>query len=374
MPDNFVDVEIVTSASDLADEAIERLRESWDGWEPNEGDLEVIMVETIAPMAAAAAETAAQVPETIFRAYGTELIGLPYIVGVFATGAAIFTMVDDAGYTVPAGTEIDVDGFAFTTDEDVEVAEGDTVSTTVPITANTVGTAANDLTGEAVNMVSSLAFVDAVELDGATEDGRDEEFDDEYQTRLSRELELQAKTLVTTRDYELMALSYAEISRAVAIHLGERAVSVTLTDDDGDPVPTAVKDALKADYADYALVNTNVSIGDATYTTINVTYSVKAMATHDPAALIENIDAILGEELSPTHWGSTRQDVRSSDWDNDPVVRKNKLIDLIADVAGVAYVVDVDITGSAGSASGDDWTMPGVVALPLPGTMTGSTV
>jgi hypothetical protein len=55
-------------------------------------------------------------------------------------------------------------------------------------------------------------------------------------------------------------------------------------------------------------------------------------------------------------------------------VRKNKLIDLIGDATGVDYVIDLTITGSAGSVqTNGDWLMPGAVPVPKAGpSITGS--
>jgi hypothetical protein len=48
-------------------------------------------------------------------------------------------------------------------------------------------------------------------------------------------------------------------------------------------------------------------------------------------------------------------------------VRKNKLIDLIGNVPGVDYVLDVTISGTLGTSQPNgDWQMPGPVALPNP--------
>src|SRR4051812_40654520 len=45
---NFVTVPITTDSQTLADDAVDRLRVTWDGWEPNDGDLEVVQIEALA--------------------------------------------------------------------------------------------------------------------------------------------------------------------------------------------------------------------------------------------------------------------------------------------------------------------------------------
>lgn len=99
-----------------------------------------------------------------------------------------------------------------------------------------------------------------------------------------------------------------------------------------------------------------------------------AAPTFVPADLVARINAKLADELSPIVWGlpKPRGDT-STRWVNQPVVRKNKLIDLIGDVDGVDYVQSLSITGSAGVAdSNGDLTLAGAIPLTLPGTFTGS--
>ena len=56
-------------------------------------------------------------------------------------------------------------------------------------------------------------------------------------------------------------------------------------------------------------------------------------------------------------------------WVNENTVRLNKIVAIIGTIPGVAYVVanSVQINGAAA-----DFVMPGTVALPQPGTMTGN--
>jgi baseplate J-like protein len=373
----FVSVPITTEGQTLADDAVERLRDQWDGWEPNDGDLEVVQIEALAPMAQNAAEAASRMFPAAFRQFGTALYGVPYQDGLPAEGTVTFTIIDDVGgYVIPAGSTIDIDGYAFAVDVAQTVAPTVTTLTGVGVTATENGSAQNGLVGASVTPISSLAFVESVSLDSPTGGGADAENDALYQDRFAAELQLRAKTLVTTRDFEVEAMADPGVGRAVAIADSARHITVVLIDDFGEPVDTAVKDRLVELFADYRQVNTIVTVIDATYTTVSVTYSVVAYPGFDPIDLAARIDETLAATLSPANWGrpSNFGDPGSPDaWYNEPVVRKNKIIDLIADVEGVNYVVDVTITGSAGTVDGaGDLTMPGSVALPRPGTMAGT--
>src|SRR5687768_8727650 len=157
---NFVDIPIETDEATLVDAAIDRLSEQWPNWEPNEGDLEVVQIEAIAPLAANAARVAAQVPSTAVRTIGTTLFGIAYDDGVPATGLIDLTLTDTAGHTIDAGTEFDVDGVAFATDADTVVAPTFSSALNVPITCTVDGVVGNDLQGDSVVPISSVPYVD----------------------------------------------------------------------------------------------------------------------------------------------------------------------------------------------------------------------
>lgn len=371
----FVTVPITTDSQTLADDAVERLRDQWEGWEPNDGDLEVVQIEALAPMAQNAAETAATMFPAAFRAYGTDLVGIAYEFGAPASGTVMFTLTDTDGHTVPAGTEVDIDGFAFRTTTDAVVAPLADTAPLVPVTATESGAAQNNLIGSTVTMISALAFVESVTVDSSTSGGADPEDDTDYQNRLARELQLRAKTLVTTRDFEVEAMSYPGVGRAVAIADSARHVTVILTDAQGESVSTDIKDALVDIFANYRQVNTIVTVVDATYTTVNVTWAVVAYPGFDLVDLEDRINATLADLLSPDNWGRPKNfgDPGTPDsWYNEPVVRRLKLVDVVGDVEGVDYVTTMTITGSAGTVDGNgDLTMPGSVALPRPGTIGG---
>jgi hypothetical protein len=232
MAENFIEVPIETDADTLADNAIDVLQAQWEDWEPNEGDLEVVQIEALSQMAADVADVAAIMPNAAFEAILERLFNVVPQDGTPATGAVTFNLVDTTANLIPAGTEVDIDGFAFSVDDDTPTVAGSATVVGVPVTANDNDTDANGLTGETVTLV--------------------------------------------------------------------------------------------------------------------------------------------GVFLDPTTWGSNLS-TPSPTPDVEPRVRKNKLIDVIGSVTGVDYVIDLTITGSAGSVqSNGDWLMPGVVPIPSPGTITGT--
>jgi hypothetical protein len=312
----FISVDFgATDASSLAGDALLRLQDRWDGWEPNDGDLEVVQIETIAPMIADAIAVASEVPDAIFRA-----------------------------------------------------------SVTQPVTALVEGVAANDLGGLAVP-ISAVAWVDTITV-STTSGGVDPEDDDAYQDRLNDFLKLQSTTLVTARDFELMAMNDPRIGRAKATFDNARKVIVTLTQANGEAItdPT-VKTDLAALYADYRQVNTLYSIVNPLYTTINVVYKVVALPEYEPADVSTRAHDAVVSWLSPANWGvptslGTAEDSQGSWLDSETVVRYSELLRVLS-VDGVRYV-DTTVTRLNGGTADVTLTSSPTQPHPLtrPGTVT----
>ena len=361
---DFYDVPIASDASVLAQDAKDQLTSVWVGWEPNDGDMEVVLIEALAPMAQNALEVAAQVPAGAFRAYGTKLIGEPYQAAVAATGQVTFTAIDNAGYESDDLVQLAQGSQAFMTDIPVVIPAGST-SVTVDVTALTPGEAGNDLTGD-LDLVTALPWVDSTVFVGSTADGIDAEEDDAYQDRLARKLQLSAYTLVTGRDFELLALDQPNIGRAMAIVGTARAVTVAVANVSGNTVSSADKAALVALYGDYRQVNTTYTVVDPTYTTVGVTFTVKAYPNIDVTDLKARCEAAVAAWLNKATWGNPGRGT-SEQWLNTTIVRVDKVLDVLADVDGVDYVVRSSVLINGSNA---DLTLSGTAPLPNTGTIT----
>lgn len=369
---DFVRLDITTEPQVLADQAIDQLGTKWTGWEPNDADPEVIQIETLAPMAANAADAASQMAEENFRTYGTKLVGIPYNAGMPATGAATFVFTDAGEHTIFEDTEIDVDGYAFRVTTET-TGTGSAVA--VPIEATESGSAQNGLTGDSVSPITSVVYVAEITLVGTTSDGVDDEEDPDYLDRLSRRLQLKADTLVTLRDFEIVAQDHPSVMRAVAQRGAARNVTVTTIGYDGLPNSAAVKDELEAVYEDYREANTIVTMADATYTAVSITWAGKAYPGVDFTDLEFRVNEMLAEWLTPSVWGAPKNfgDPGTSGWYNEPTVRVNRIIDLIGDIEGMNYVTTVTITAPGGTTQPNgDVLLPGTVPLPTAGTMDGT--
>ena len=222
----FSRVEVATEASELVDVAVDKLQEELEakgvvGWEPNEGDLEIILLNVLAPMAANAATVASTVLEATFRKYGTELAKVAYNEGKAATATTTWTQLPEAGKypvrTIPAGTQLEGNGFAFTTE--TEVTTTSEVSTvTVNVVAAERGPEYNGVT--TMTLVNNLNYISGVAVVGETTGGTEQETDEAYMNRLAQVLELQAPRPITAGNYAQMVLDATTgvtVGRATAI-------------------------------------------------------------------------------------------------------------------------------------------------------------
>jgi Baseplate J-like protein len=183
----YIDLPITTDPDELSADALDFLMEAIPGWKPQEGHLEVWLIEVLARMEAETRDVASRIPTSIFRYFGKSLMGIPAIDAARASVETTWTVVDASGYTIPAGTVVaySVAGdqqVYFEVSADVVVAPGSTSTATgeVVLTALEPGSAANNLEGAQFSLVDALAYVTDITAEGPTSGGVDAETDGEY--------------------------------------------------------------------------------------------------------------------------------------------------------------------------------------------------
>ena len=374
MPE-YIDLEIETDADALADDAITYLETAVPGWEAAPGNIETLLIESIAAMAAEQALVASQVPLTVFRYFGSELMHLPPLDGVAATGVTTWTMADTDGRTIPVDTVLSIQDVVFTVATDVVISPGEP-SGTVPIVAAEVGVAGNDLVGP-VALVDTLAYVNAITLDGTTAGGIDAETDDDYMNRLVDVLQLMAPRPILPTDFEALARSIVGVERTVAVdgfnpaddsYDNERMVAIAAVDVDGEDIPAATKTELHDYLVSLREINFVVNVIPPTYFTINVTTTIIVLPGFDPASVQNAVVGSLTDFFQPSQWGRmmSGDGLISRPWVNSSKVGRVNVGEAIKRVEGVAYVPSISITGD-GTASGDDRMLtPAPAGQPFP--------
>jgi hypothetical protein len=370
MADDYVALPFVADQAQIADDAITRLQARWSDWTPNDADLESIFIEELAPMAADLATLAAAMPPEALQVAGADLFQIPALAATSAQTTVTLTAQDTAGYTVYAGAQIEIDGYAFDIVSDVVIAPGGATAAAVPVVADVAGSDANGLTGALTASISVPIYITAIVVDADTAGGTDDEDPNTYLSRLSRALRLRSKTLVTTTDYEIEATEQAGVGRAHATAtVSTKTMVVTVTDALGAACTSGVKTALQADFNFYTLSNWTVLVADSTYHAVAITYVCKAYPGYDTTDLQARINAALTGALGPAEYSQLFGGPGANQWWNAPTIRANQLIALIGNIQGVDYVTSVQINALS---LGADYTMSGTVPLPTAGTMIGT--
>jgi uncharacterized phage protein gp47/JayE len=325
--------------ADLVDRAILDATTKLPGWVPREGNTEVVLIESmaleVAEMVYAINRLPGAVTEVLLR-----LLGITRSTGTPATTDVLFTLSDDAGHTIPAGTlvRLTVAGVdvVFATDEELVVPALATTGA-VAATATEVGTVANGTAaGTALEVISSVIFLEAAELASVVSGGADPEDTSAWLDRAVERLARLTDALVLPEHFTSAALEDVRVGRATTIDLLDPAagpagsdpghVTVVVADSAGAalsaPIMAEIEDALE----EAALANLDVHVEPPTVTAVDVTATVVRLSGHDPVTVAEDVETALAAYLDPGAW----------EW--GAVVRRNELIALMDAVTGVDYV------------------------------------
>lgn len=387
MTDFYIEPTIETDPDQLASQAFEHLQDHIPGWVPNDGNLETILIEAHALMAAEVRDVASAVPNSIFRRMG-ELIGIEPLEATSATVLTTWTMVDNAGYTIPAGTFVGIRSAGdvlvpFAVDVDYVIAPGSTSRADVRVVAVNPGEASSGLGAPAgpMELITSRADVLTVTQNTITTGGVDAETDDEYLDRFTQRLRLLSPRPILPEDFAVLAQDNASVGRALALdgynpadqtYNNERMVAVAVTDAAGEPLDAGTKAAIDAMLEAEREVTFVVNVIDPTYTTIDVDVDVKARTGYQLADVETRVEAALSDYLSPATWGYEPPQGDAGEpvlWEQTTTVRWLELVTLVNNVDGVDYVTDLDIRVDPAAYASADIALTGAAPLTRPGTI-----
>lgn len=378
---SYIGVPTETDPDVLSERALAFLVEKIPGFVPRDGHLEVWLVMALARMVAEARDVASRVPTEIFRYFGQSLLGLAPIDDTPASVLSTWTMIDAAGYTVPAGT---LAGFRAAGDEVVAFVVRDTFTVPPGSTATAAGAVALDALDDgeggngfgpgAMELIDALAFVSTIAATTTSGGGVDAETDAAYLNRLVDELSLMSPRPILPGDFAIIARRVPGVYRATAIdgynpgdlsYGNERMVTVAVVDENGDPVgatiKTAVDDLLEAERE----VSFIIHVIDPTYTAIDVDFDVSPTLEADAATVRTAIIDAITDYLSPATWGGGNE--VPPVWRNETVIRYLELAALINAVPGVDFIRTLTVEGGTANV-----TLTGAAPLPQPGLITGS--
>lgn len=346
----YVDLSLFDrTAQEIYDDALAYVQWIMPQWEPAETNIENVVMQAVALMISEGQFTINRLPGAVTEVL-LQLHGITRQSGTNPTVTATFTMLDDLGYTVPAGTEAlydlgdGADPIVFVLNEDVVVTPGNT-SGVGTMTGNLTVSRFNAIAaGTTFSIVTPLSFLFSVVTATTVTGGSDPEDDATYFDRGSLRLARLTETLVLPRHFESYALeTNTNILRAKTLDRYDPGTGPTPGDNNGHvtiavfgngvPVSTGEKDTLLTAIQTASLASLTFHVidpEDINMVGVHATIAVDASA--DPTTVNAAVTASIADFLSPLTWS----------WAN--VIRWTNLVSRIESNDGVDYIVTLDIT------------------------------
>lgn len=380
----FRAIEHEATAAAFEQETRELFEARFEGWDPVEGNPLEWLNKAWARIGATFVEQASLLSKAAFKGFGEAVVLVPPVQAAPATVSSVWTMVDAAGYDIPAGTQVAIaasgdQSIGFVTAEDISVAPESTKAT-ILLRAVEAGEEGNGLSADP-QLLDSLAFVQEIELEGTTSGGVDEEGEDAYLDRLVETTQTLSLSLIIGRDFEIDARAVAGIARTKCIEAYNAdedeeevlAVSVYPIDEDGEASSAPVKEALEERQTDKLLSGINYYVGIPDYTTFKGNVKVEVAEGFDPAAVLAAVEAWWEEAFSPANWGRPTVGDSGSGWVNQTTAYRLKVIGEIERIGGVARVVTFEWAKGAGALGvSEELSLEGAAPLTKPGAIEAS--
>jgi hypothetical protein len=312
----YISVPFAYDASTFIQTGLNNIANTLPGWQPREGNLEVLLLEQFAMMTAEAAAVAAQVPVAIFEYYGN-LIGITQGIGSTMNITTTWTLASGTSQptTISAGTaaSISINGvtYTFTTDVDLIINPSVVSSGSVTMTAATAGSSYNVISsGSYLTPTYSTFQVASVQITSINISGADAETTSTYLNRLSNALTVYTSRPITTNDYATLASTVSGVNRTTAVNQVNPSVNV-LSASQGVPTtaswsalggatvaastsPIGVQFTTPSSPANFASASTSISVG-STFLPLITTTTTGAMPATSGAVNV----------TSATSWGSS---------------------------------------------------------------------
>lgn len=332
-------------------------------YNPVETNTEVVLMEALALMVAQSVFAINRVPGAVVEVL-LRLFGIVRDTGHAPVVTLNFNMINNAGYTIPAGTEVSYFVgsivITFATDEDLLIANGDS-SGTVDATGNLNTSFFNGTPSNTqFTLTTSIANVDSVFSTTPIADGAEPEDTDTYFDRGIETLSRLTETLVLPSHFTAFALADDVVTKATTIDLynpsvgppGSNPGHVTVAVYGvGGNVSSGGKSDLAAAMQQKCLASLQIHVVDPTITSVDVTAAIHTLKGYLNGDVTDAVTTALNNYLATANW----------DWNN--TVRVYELVSLIDQIPGVDYVSTVSVPSS-------DIILSGVANLTQPGTIT----
>lgn len=377
----YEDLQLNDDPDLLARQMLARQAALQPGWFPHDGSPVTALITTLAERTA---DTRSLVPPALaeaFRAFGRSVHGLQQIDAVPASTTTAWTLRDNTGHVIPAGTLVayrpaGVEPVALRTAQDVTVAAGQSFVPDVVVVADEPGAAGNGVPPGPLELLDALSYVLTVVAQSPTTGGVDAETAEQYVGRLADLLTVPTRTPVRPEHFALLARDVPGVTRARGIanydvDTGTDNVPACVTiyplDPSGQPSPPAVRAALLSYLSDLRELGFLIRIGLASYTPVTLAYSAVPEVGAAAAVVKAALDQRAAQLLDPARFAGG--DERPPTWRPQNALPIGWVQQQLGSVSGVAYLSGLTLNGAA-----TDLLLPGRAPLPAPPGPGGSSV
>jgi hypothetical protein len=362
----YIQIDLDLDEQSILQDGIDAFASTIPGWRYRASSPEAGLLGAAARLAADQRLALITVLDSIFVAYGENVLNFPRGRAVRARATVTITLNGAApvgGFPIDAGTTFSLpasDGSQqpFTLDFGVVIPAGST-TINAPATAVTAGSVANELAGTATLQTAILSVsgisVLSLSVGAATTGGADEQTISDYRNKLTKRAQLQAETPILPNDFAAIATLNPNVYRALAIdlyrpsdntsgHPEERAV--ILQGFDGGPVSTQTLSDVDTDLQNRREVNDIVNTAQVEVVSIAFAATVTKRVGALDADVSAAVDAAVKAWANPAAWGAPQQ-AGDPAWRIVDTVRLNDFLAVVRSAEGVAYVESGTIAGSA---------------------------
>jgi hypothetical protein len=386
----FFEFPVELNGATLKAELYAAMEAAFPGWEPNPNNpetwlIDIIVDRLIVPLAQLSSDVAAE----LFDRFGEQIVKVQRLEATAATVRSTWTMVDNAGYKIDAGTQVELptsgnSSEPFRVVADVEVPKGSTTTEAGQVVLEAVnpGAGGNGLSGLG-KLVDSLNYVlpEGIALVGESTGGQEAEEPEEFLNRLAETMQTLAPRPIIPADVEILARNIPGVFAAVALDNfnpetddpedpetweTERCCSVVVKDAEGEPCSELVKAAVAADLQAKREINFLFFVLDADYTTIAVHYQLVVLPGFAQAAVEANVKAAIESFLAPKNLNvDPSSDPRS--WLNRRTLHYQDLVTVVNNQQGVDYFTTLKVGKEGGALGVVDIALAGAAPLTKPG-------
>lgn len=378
---DFVRLPIETTPQAMLEEWAAEMEAQIEGWIPALAEYETIQAQAIIyRIVFPLLQLAANVDGTIFNEWGRSIVKVLPQEAEKATVTSTWTVTDAAGYTIKAGTQVDIarsgdERIGFLVAEDVEIPVGKTATEPGEVLLEAIepGLEGNGLEGEGI-LIDALFFVTNIAIVGASSGGADEEDPSAYLGRLAETMQTFIEGVVIARDVAIIARNVPGIGRALVLDNynaeteedeEEKTTTVAVTDDEGEPATAEAKEALEAVLEEKREINYLFFVIDAEYHSLDVEAEIVPMQGYGKAEVAANVKAAIEDAFSQARHGQQPPGDEAS-WVNSDKLRYQDLVTVVNNAEGMNYYSKLKWRIGVATFGEADISLSGAAPLPKP--------